>query len=300
MYLEVADLRAFTVLASELHFRKASERLFLSQPALSRLVQRLEEQVGGRLFVRTRRKVLLTEAGRVLLPQAERLVRDSGEALSRTRDVVQGRAGTLRVGFGIASVCDILPGAIRRFRRAHPDVGLYLRDMSTMAQVTSIVRGDLDLGVVRLSALPAELDGTPLISERLMLVVPRSFAYNSRRGLAGLEKAPFVILPPSVSPTFHEHVLSLCAGAGFRPNVVQEAGEMFTILNLVRAGIGVSLVPRSASRMKVPGVEYHELRNPDANWEIGPAWSRNTEKLPLIMRFCEHLRAECERRTKRR
>ena len=291
MCLEITELRAFTVLASELHFRKASERLFMSQPALSRLIQRLEEQIGGALFTRTRRKVVLTQAGRALLPRAERLFRDSKEALNRVREVAQGRAGTLRIGFGIASVRDVLPRAILRFRKAQPEVELYLRDMSTASQIACLMRGDIDLGIVRISVLPAGTDGFPLFSERLVAAVPRSWPYSPRRGLAGLAGAPFVVLPPAVSPTFHEHVLAVCRQAGFTPRVVQEAGEIFTILNLVRAGLGVSLIPRSAFRMNVPGVSYHELGDVGAEWQIGPIWSRATEKLALISNFCGALRA---------
>jgi DNA-binding transcriptional LysR family regulator len=291
MYLEMAELRAFTVLASELHFRRASERLFMSQPALSRLIRRLEEQTGGPLFARTRRRVALTEAGRALLPRAEQLCRDSAEALNRVKEVAEGRAGILRIGFGIASARDILPRTILRFRKTHPHAELYLRDMSTASQIAGVARGDIDLGIVRFTELPDGTDGFPLFTERLVVAAPRSLAYNPRHGLRGLREAPFVLLPPAVSATFHEHVLSVCRHAGFTPRVVQEAGEMFTILNLVRAGLGVSLIPHSASRMNVPGVVYHELRDSGAEWRIGPVWSRHSGKLALIANFCEALRA---------
>jgi len=131
MYLETGELRAFLVLASELHFRKASERLFIFQPALSRQIQRLEETTGGALFARTRRKVALTEAGRLLLPRTERLLRDGEEALKRVKEATEGRAGTLCIGFGIASICDTRPRAILRFRKLHPHAELHMRDMST-------------------------------------------------------------------------------------------------------------------------------------------------------------------------
>src|ERR1700682_3643907 len=122
MNLEFAELRQFLVLAEELHFRKASERLFVSQPALSKQIQRLEEKVGGPLFARTRRKVALTEAGRVLIPLAKELLRDSEVAFDLAKEAAEGRAGTLRIGFGIATVSEILPRTILRFRRAYQHV----------------------------------------------------------------------------------------------------------------------------------------------------------------------------------
>jgi DNA-binding transcriptional LysR family regulator len=107
-------------LAGELHFRKASERLSLSQPALSKKIQRLEEKLKGALFVRSRRRVALTDAGRSFLPKAAKLLQDAEDALRETRATVEGRAGTLRIGFGIASIPDIVPRTILRFRQALP------------------------------------------------------------------------------------------------------------------------------------------------------------------------------------
>ena len=92
----------------------------------------------------------------------------------------------------------------------------------------------------------------------------------------------FIFVAPSVSKTFHDRVLSVCLRAGLTPRVVQEANEVLTILHLVRAGLGVSLVPRSAVRLKVPGLRFHELGWKEPLWRIGIAWSRNSEKLTLI------------------
>lgn len=112
MYMEIYELKSFVVLAKELHFGRASNQLFLSQPALSKQIRRLESKVGGALFARTRRKVELTEAGRVLLPHAERVLREAERALAASKQAVEGRAGTLHIGFGIASVFEILPRTV--------------------------------------------------------------------------------------------------------------------------------------------------------------------------------------------
>src|SRR5215475_16172121 len=99
MDLDLSELQAFVALADDLHFRKASERLFLSQPALSKKIQRLEEKLKGLLFVRSRRRVALTDAGKSFLPKATTLLQDAEDALRETQAVVEGRAGTLRIGF---------------------------------------------------------------------------------------------------------------------------------------------------------------------------------------------------------
>jgi len=295
MYLEIDELHSFVVLASELHFGRASKRLFVSQPALSKQIRRLEEKVGGAVFTRTRRKVEITEAGRVLLSGAESVLRNAEATLSLARDAAEGRAGTLRIGFGIASVSEILPRTILRFRKTYSQVELKMRDMSTPAQIAALVEGNIDIGIVRLPIAHTELDSLPLFREQLVVVTSGALPYNARHGLAALRNQPFVFFPRSTSATLHDHVLGLCRRAGFSPTIVQEANELFTILNLVRAGLGVSLVPSAARRMGVPGVRFHELGMPEAKWRIGIAWNRLSDKAELISRFVATMRSVVRR-----
>jgi DNA-binding transcriptional LysR family regulator len=295
MYLQVEELHSFVVLADELHFGRASKRLFVSQPALSKQIRRLEEKVGGALFTRTRRKVEITEAGRVLLAGADKVLRENEAALNLAKEAVLGRAGTLRIGFGIASVSEILPRTILRFRKTYSQVALKMRDMSTPAQIAALVDGSIDIGIVRLPIAHTELDSLPLFHEQLVVASSGSLSYNSRQGLAALRNQPFVFFPRATSATLHDHVLGLCRGAGFSPTIVQEASELFTILNLVRAGLGVSLVPSAARRMGVPGVRFHDLGLPEAKWQIGIAWNRLSDKAELISRFVATTRSVVRR-----
>ena len=290
MYLDFHELKSFSVLARELHFRRAAERLSISQPALSKQIRRLEEKVGGRLFARNRRKVALTETGRVLLPLADRLLEESESALTTAREASDGRAGTLRIGYGLAAVSDILPRTILRFSQKYPRIKLQMCDMSTPAQLTALLQETLDLGILRLPIASAELDSLPLIRERLLLAVPESVRYDHRDKLSNLRDSPFVLISRSASATFHDHAVSVCRCAGFAPNVVQEASETFTILNFVRAGLGVSLVQSAAARMKVPGVRFHELEMRESEWAIGIVWKRICEKRDLILKFVETTR----------
>jgi DNA-binding transcriptional LysR family regulator len=290
MYLDFHELKSFSTLALELHFRRAAERLSMSQPALSKQIRRLEEKVGGPLFARTRRKVTLTETGRVLLPLADRLLEESKSALTMAREASDGRAGTLRIGYGLAAVSDILPRTILRFSQKYPRIKLQMCDMSTPSQLTGLLQETLDLGIVRLPIASAELDSLSLIRERLLLVVPESVRYGRRDNLSTLRDTPFVLISRSASATFHHHAVSVCRCAGFTPHVVQEPSETFTILNFVRAGLGVSLVQSAATRMKVPGVRFHELKMPESEWAIGIAWKRISEKRDLILKFVDTTR----------
>jgi DNA-binding transcriptional LysR family regulator len=289
MYLSPYELRSFVELANVLHFRKASERLSLSQPALSKQIRNLEEKIGGQLFARTRRRVVLTEVGGVLLPWAKDILNRLETTLELTKDAVEGRAGTLRIGFGIASVFEVLPRTILRFRSQYPRVQLQMLDMSTPSQVKALLDGNLDLGMVRLPIAYPELVSFPLFRERLVIATPSHMSFKPSQGLGFLRDKPFILQPRSESTTFHDHVLALCRRAGFLPQVFQEATELFTILSLVRAGIGVSLVPSSAVRMNVRGVTFHELRTVEAEWRIAIAWNRSSSKLDLVSKFCRTL-----------
>jgi DNA-binding transcriptional LysR family regulator len=285
MDVEFSELHAFVVLARELHFRKASERLFLSQPALSKKIRRLEEKLKGALFVRSRRKVTLTNTGKSLLPKAARLLQDAEDALQETQAAAEGRVGPLRIGFGIASVTDLLPRTLVRFRKFYPDVELQLREMPTPTQVAALIESRLDVGILRMPVSDPRLANMPLFSEYLVLACSARVPYRHQKGINAFRNSGFIFVSPSVSKTFHDRVLSLCLRAGFSPRVVQEANEVLTILHLVRAGVGVSLVPKSALRLKVPGVRFHELGWKEPLWRIGIAWNRDSEKLPLISRF---------------
>jgi DNA-binding transcriptional LysR family regulator len=291
MNLEFSELEAFVVLANELHFRKASERLFLSQPALSKKIQRLEEKLKGPLFIRSRRRVALTDAGKSFLPKAAKLLRDTEDALRETQAAIEGRAGSLRIGFGIASLPEILPRTILRFRKLYPKVELQMREMPSPLQVSSLIEGGLEAGILRMPVKDRKLMCVPLFSEDVVLATSSDIPYRRKNGIHGFRSSGFISVSPSVSKTFHDRVLSLCFRAGFTPQVVQEANEILTILHLVRAGLGVSLVPRSAQRLKVPGVRFHELGWKEPLWRIGLAWNRNSEKLPLIGCFVRVMQA---------
>src|SRR5215468_4479664 len=210
MNLEFSELQAFVILASELHFRKASERLFLSQPALSKKIQRLEEKVKGALFMRSRRRVALSDAGKSFLPKATKLLQDAEDALSGTQAAIEGRAGTLRIGFGIASVTDVLPRSILRFRKLYPDVELQMREMPSDLQVSSLAESRLDVGILRMPVTNRKLISIPLFSEHLVLATPADVLYRPKEGINGLRNRGFISVSPSVSKTFHDRVLGLC------------------------------------------------------------------------------------------
>ena len=285
MAIELADLQAVATLAETLHFGRAADRLHVSQPALSKRIKRIEEEIGGPLLTRRYRDVRLTEAGRLLAERGRQLLLQSSAAVALSQRAVRGEAGLLRIGFGIASILGLLPKVLLRFRRAHPDVQLELRDMSTPEQVAALGAGDIDVGFVRLPVSDHTLVVRPVLDERLVAALGPRSPWYPRRGLRSVASEPFIIVARTRSASFYNHALGICAASGFTPHVVQEANELFTVLSLVGAGLGVSLVPRSAASMRLPGVRFREVKLAEAAWDIGLAWRRESADLPLVQRF---------------
>ena len=268
-------LRAFVVLAEELNFGRTARRLHLSQPALTKQIKRLEEEIGGRLFERTTGRVDLTLAGEVLRERTRTLVNDASAWESFARQAMRGELGSLRIGFGIATLGDLLPRAVIAFRKAYPNVMLELHDMPSRLQMEGLLEGSIDLGFIRMPVASTGLQITPVLEEELLLAVARTRFADAPISLPKLREEPFVLISHSTSSTFHQHAISVCAAAGFTPTVIQEASELFTVLNLVRAGLGVSLVPSTARRMRVPGVRFIPIAMPIAKWKIGMAWRKD-------------------------
>jgi DNA-binding transcriptional LysR family regulator len=275
MTLETREIYSFVALAEQLHFSRAAAQLHLSQPALSKQIKSLEEKLGGRLFSRNRHEVRLTPAGQVFFHEARRITRDLEAAIELGRAAAHGEVGKLRLGVGITTVHSLVPPALLKFRHQHPNVDVQVTEMSTLSQIDALLAGRIDVGFVRLPVKHEALSVVQVLSDRLTLVGSRHVA--GPLNLKLLRDRPFVLIDRSVSSTYHDHCIALCARAGFSPRVVQEAHEMFTLLNLVRAGIGVSLVPRSAMKMRVEGLKFAAVRDPHAEWDIGIAWNHAHE-----------------------
>ena len=298
MDVALDDLEAVVVLAETLHFGRAADRLHVSQPALSKRIKRLEGRIGGPLLVRGYRDVRLTEAGRLLAGRGRHLIQESAATVALTQRAARGEAGLLRIGFGIATILGLVPDVLLRFRRASPEVQLSLRDMPTPDQVSALANREIDVGFVRRPVSDDRLVMRPVLDERLVVALGPRSPWVPKLGLRSVAGEPFIIIARTRSASFYDHALSVCAAAGFAPRIVQEAGELFTVLSLVRAGLGVSLVPRSAALMRLPGVRFRELTISKAAWNIALAWHRDSDDAPLVRRFVEMVPMAAERRTR--
>jgi DNA-binding transcriptional LysR family regulator len=287
MALDTQELSYFATLAEQLHFGRAASRLHISQPALSKRIKSLEEKVGGPLLVRNRRGVALTMAGTIFYKEARRITRDLEVAFDLVRGATSGELGRLRLGVGMSTIHGLVPRALLKFRASSPGVEIEIADMATLKQIEALTSGRLDVGFVRLPVKHPLLAVRKVITERLTIATSDKF--NGPMTMKGIKDQSFILIDRGVSATYHDHCISLCDRSGFTPRIVYEPNDMFTILNLVSAGIGVSLVPRAARAMQVNGVKFAPVLSSFAEWDIGMAWNKQLES-ELIRKFADACR----------
>jgi DNA-binding transcriptional LysR family regulator len=259
--IELRHLRYFAVVAEELHFGRAAGRLALSPPSLSIQIKQLEEIVGARLFDRHSRRVLLTDAGRVLAEATARLFRDVEAAMAATRQADAGHSGELRVGFGPTLMLSTLAQVVRAYRSRYPGVHIDLRELPTTEQIAALLRGELDIGLVRGAEADPRLHVEPFAREPLLIAVYRDhrLARAARVPVSSLAHEPWVLFPRAIAPLLYDQVVRLCRESGFTPDVVQESREVYTTVGLVGAGVGVTIVPATVQRMSWKDVVYKPI-----------------------------------------
>ena len=289
--MELRHLRYFIAVAEELHFGRAAERLGISQPPLSQQIQALEEEIGARLFERTNRRVELTDAGRLFLDESRQVLAQVDKAVLLARRAHLGELGELKIGFtSSAPFTSTIPSSIHAFRKAYPDVHLDLQEMSSRQVLKALLEESLQVGVIRPLALPDAVHRVELFREPLVAVLraDHPLAAGSEDGLAiaALAEEPFVFFPRSYGTGLYDQVIALTRQAGFSPRIAQEASEAMTIIGLVSAGLGVSILPASFRRTRVDGVVYRTLSDPEATTAV---WlvRRQNEGSPLALSFID-------------
>jgi DNA-binding transcriptional LysR family regulator len=288
------QLAGFVAVAEELHFGRAAARLHLTQPPLSRQIMLLEQEVGVSLLDRAGRTVKLTQAGRVFLPEARRILRLAEESTLAVRRIPAGDGGTLAVGFTAVSVHGYVQSFLRRIGEQLPHVDLVLRELVTSGQLEAIAAGDLDLGFVRPPVTRAGLLSRVVHVEQLLLAAPAGDPL-ARPGLladmAELDGRALVMYSPVESRYFYELLLEMFARAGARPRYVQYVSQVHTMLALVQAGLGLAVVPESAMAMHPDGVAFTDLafgQSPAV--ELAAAWRADTDS-PVLARAVDLLHA---------
>ena len=282
--MELRHLRCFLTLAEELHFGRAAQRLAMSQPPLSVAIQQLEASVGARLFLRNSKSVQLTAAGQALVPEARDLLARASGAAQLARDVDQGQAGSLRIGFVGAMLYRGLPQMLQLFQASHPRLRLELHELSSAEQLAELARDRLDVGFVHSAQVPPGLQHILVASQPLVACVPHTHALagQGRAGapldLAALQGEPLALVSREVSPDYHDRILALCAQAGWAPQVRHELRHWLSVVSLVSQGMGVALVPEALQRSGLAGAVFAPLAQATPPYETRCLWRASRDK----------------------
>lgn len=260
--MDLHQLRCFVAVAEELHFGRAAQTLSMLPSALGRHVRMLEEDLGTQLLIRTTRSVSLTENGALLLNEAQALLAQAEGLARRFRGRSRDQATTLRLGAIDSASAGLVPMLLHDFRQRHPAIVVVLVENKTIRLLPWLLSGRIDLALVRPPEQPNKvLEFKFLLHETAVVAVPERgpLARRRRLAIADLADQPLIVPDRRSRPHSHDLTMKLFAEAGLQARVAQVAEEKHTIVNLVSANLGVAIVPRWTSRLKVPGVRYIPL-----------------------------------------
>ncbi len=299
---ELSQLRCFVVVAEELHFGRAAQRLHMTQPPLSRQIQLLESRLGVRLLVRSSRSVSLTSAGRSFLSDARHILRLAESAAVTVRRAARGELGSVTMGFTAASGYGVMPGMIAQCRTRLPGIEINLKEMVTMEQMEALASGDLDLALLRPHASLEDFESQCVVREPLVAALPKSHPLVRERNpeIGEFEGVPFIMYSPIEARYFHDLVAGAFSLAGIKPEYTQYTSQIHSILALVAAGLGVALVPQAAVSLHFDGVVFRTVRKIRSARpvELYIAWKRNNDN-PARERVVEACIEYCRSRPRK-
>lgn len=270
--VELRLLASFVAVAEELHFGRAAKRLHLSQPPLSAQIMKLEDEVAARLFDRTSRRVRLTEAGRALLVRARFLLAEAARTRAEIGRIAVGQSGCLSIGYTPTATYEVLPPALKAFRREHSEVRLELHEMTSPTQVLALRESRIEVGFACLPVDSRDLEVRVLGEDTLVVALPRGHRLARKAGgvrLGDLASEPFVAVDESIEPGWARACDVAVRSAGLHPRVVQHTDTKIALLGLVASAAGVALVSRSMSVLGRRDVVLRPLKGLSVRLPLG-------------------------------
>ena len=282
--MELRHLRYFTAVVQWKGYREASRRLHVAQPAISQTVADLEEELGLKLFSRERRVARVTPEGEVFYAEAMRTLAQAELAISTAKRAAKGEIGRLSIGFLGSATYAFLPELVRTFKAQYPGVKLTLQELAPLQQEAAFDKGLIDIGFTR--ALTAEQSkifaSRCLYRDPMMAVLPRSRQVKTKRvRISDLANESFVLFDREAAPGLFDTVTGMCNDAGFSPRVENEPNMMQTVLSLVEAEEGVSIVPACVRNLRSDGVRFYRLQPDNVRVALVAAWKKESPSVVL-------------------
>lgn len=268
--MELRHLEYFNMVADELHFRKAAQRLFISQPPLSRQIKELEKELGVQLFIRSNKRVELTEAGKYLRKETDKLFRHIEKLKRELKYLDQQVVGRFRIGYISSTYHDSLMEAVNQLYKQYPLVKTQLFEIPTIGQAKEIEAGTMDIGIMRAPVYSDQLEITSLFTDPFVLVTTEN---RENSDLSAFHDAPFIFFNRDYAPDFHSKLIEICNRHGFTPDIVHEANNVHSILKMVAKNMGVSILPKTvADHAENERLKYYKIEDKTAYTEVVMAW----------------------------
>ncbi|MAW80591.1 MAG: transcriptional regulator [Parvularcula sp.] len=263
--IELRHFIYFLAVAEELHYRKAAEKLFISQPGLSTQIKQMEEILDTQLFIRDKKKVSLTPAGEFLKKEVEFILNHLEQTKKQLKLIGEGHMGEVRIGFLGSAMQNVVPNLLLGLKERYPKVHTTLEELSNRAQINAILADRLDLGFVRLSRVPIGLEVKPVFEDTFSLVLPEEHPLDKGnfKNINQVANEDFILFSQDYSPTYYDTVLSICEDGGFAPNVSHKSVHAQTIFKLVENKLGIAIVPTTLQygfQMKVKFIELRKIK----------------------------------------
>lgn len=287
--IELRHFTYFMAVAEELHFRKAADRLFISQPGLSRQIKQMEDIIGASLFVRNKRKVTLTVAGVYLKKELDYIFNHIDFTIRQARLIDQGSNGEIRIGFLGSAMQTVIPELLVKVNQELPDIQFSLEEMSNHLQVEAVEKDQLDLGFVRLARVPEGIQMKTVHRDTFSLVVPLQHQLTPKtfKSIAQVSEEHFILFSSGYSSLYYDKIMSICEDKGFTPKVTHKSVHAQTIFKLVESGLGVAIVPSSLQQGFDLGIKFLEIPKIPQKAILSVIWKKDNRNpaLQQILKF---------------
>ncbi|PXY46172.1 LysR family transcriptional regulator [Flavobacterium hydrophilum] len=247
--MELRHLKYFLAVAEELNFTKAAEKLYISQPPLSRQIMELEDELQAKLFIRNNKKVELTEAGKYFEKEVKDLFQHLERISVKTKKIAENVSGEFRIAYISSIYSSVISELIQHLKEQFPYVNFKLFEISTTKQIEALEKGKIDLGIIRSPVKSPKIKSQLWFKDGFSVVFNKNFInIGSEKDIPNLENETFVFFNKDYAPHYHEVLLELCAFYGFTPKVVHESNNINSIVQLVKNGLGISIVPSNIAK----------------------------------------------------
>ncbi len=286
--IEFRHFRYFLAVAEHLHFRKAADSLFISQPGLSRQIKQLEENLGVQLFERHNRKVKLTKVGAYLQIEINKQFTYLDAILNHAKLLQEGVDGNLRFGYVGSAIQELIPSLLLKFKETHPNILINLKEIDNRQQMKALLNQEIDIGFVRLDRVPNGLEIKTTKEETFSLVLPESHPISTLnfKSLAQFKEEHFILFDATYSQSYYEKIMQIFDDCGFSPMISHSTVNASSIYRLVENNFGISIVPTSLQKGYSMGVKFIELSNIKQRTTLKIVWnSKNTN--PVLKSFLD-------------